>query len=162
MESGTYILKGVAKNGSNTDTCEQTVKVIPVADLGFSLPQYAHTDSTTPVKLLFENGEGGNVSWSMTKDDQPYEMPDGFNNEGGSLALPETGTYTLTASYTDAAGKIYKETQTITILPVISLDISIDPGETHIDVAATVTANDAGLPVQWTLSQAAARWVGAL
>ena len=66
LESGTYVLKGVAKNGSNTDTCEQTVKVIPVANLGFSLPQYAHTDSTTPVKLLFENGEGGNVSWSIS------------------------------------------------------------------------------------------------
>lgn len=152
-EEGTYTLKGVAKRGSYTDTCEKTVTVLPVVTLGFSLPEYAHTDEQTDVELRFENGRDGSVVWDLTKDGEAYPMPDGFNNEGGTLALTEPGTYVLTATYTDAAGKVYKESQTITILPVISLNISVDPSEAHVDVAATVTANDANLPVQWTLSQ---------
>ena len=152
-EAGTYTLKGVAKRGSYTDACEKTVKVLPVVTLGFSLPEYAHTDEQTNVELRFENGQDGSVVWDLTKDGEVYPLPDGFSNEGGTMALTEPGTYVLTATYTDAAGKVYKESQTITILPVISLNISVAPGETHVDVAATVTANNANLPVQWTLSQ---------
>lgn len=90
-EEGTYTLKGVAKRGSYTDTCEKTVTVLPVVTLGFSLPEYAHTDEQTDVELRFENGRDGSVVWDLTKDGEAYPMPDGFNNEGGTLALTEPG-----------------------------------------------------------------------
>lgn len=156
-DEGVYTLTGVAKRGSYTDTCEQTVTVHPVATLGFSLPEYSHTDKTTNVVLKFENGKDndGTIVWDLKKDGAAYPIPESwnFNNAGGTLPLTEPGVYELTATYTDSLGKVYKETQKITILPVIELVIRANPNETHVDVAATVTANDAHLPVDWTLSQ---------
>lgn len=150
---GVYTLRAVAKNGSRKAECEKTVTVLPVIDIAFSLPECGHPDEPIDVDLHLENEKSGTVSWSLTKDGDPYPLPDGFTNKGGSLNLTEPGTYVLTASITDASGKEYTESRTIVILPVIDLQIAVTPGETHVDVAALVTANDAKLPVTWTLFQ---------
>ena len=84
------------ENSGGTASCEKTVEVLPIGDIAFSLPEYGYTDRAEDVKLLTKNDLTGSVVWTLMKDgaNQPLAS---FTKEGGTLALAETGKYTLTS-----------------------------------------------------------------
>ena len=153
-QEGRYVLTGTAANEGGTSVCERTIEVLPVVGIAFSLPEYGHTDTSVDVKLLLENEQGGKVVWTLTRDGADYPMPDGFTNEGGTLALSETGDYTLTAAMTDAAGKEYTARQSITILPVLNPLLTSNTDHAHEDETAEIgltVENGTPSTIQWTL-----------
>ncbi len=155
MEAGRYTLKGTVENSGGTAYCEKTVEVLPIGDIAFSLPEYGYTDRTEDVKLLTRNNLTGSVVWTLTKDgaNQPLTS---FTEDGGTLALTETGKYTLTATLTDAAGKQYTASQSITILPVIVPTVTASADKVHEDETVEIGLTvEGGKPdsVRWTLTR---------
>lgn len=155
MEAGRYTLKGTVENSGGTASCEKTVEVLPIGDIAFSLPEYGYTDRTEDVKLLLKNDLDGSVVWTLMKDgaNQPLAS---FTKEGGTLALAETGRYTLTATLTDAAGKQYTASQSITILPVIVPAVTASAEKVHDGETAEIGLTvEGGKPdsVRWTLTR---------
>ncbi|WP_300447420.1 S-layer homology domain-containing protein [uncultured Oscillibacter sp.] len=154
MEAGRYVLRGTVENSGGKAFCEKTVEVLPVGDIAFSLPEYGYTDRAEDVKLLLKNDLDGSVVWTLTKDgaNQPLAS---FTKDGGTLALTETGKYILTATLTDAAGKQYTASQSITILPVIVPTVAASVDKVHeddtVEIGLTV---EGGKPdsVRWTLT----------
>ncbi|MCI9512699.1 MAG: S-layer homology domain-containing protein, partial [Oscillibacter sp.] len=97
MEAGRYVLRGTVENSGGKAYCEKAVEVLPIGDIAFSLPEYGYTDRVEDVKLLTKNDLTGSVVWTLTKDgaNQPLAS---FTKNGCTLALTETGKYTLTAT----------------------------------------------------------------
>ncbi len=155
MEAGRYVLRGTVENSGGNAFCEKTVEVLPVGDIAFSLPEYSYTDRAEDVKLLTKNDLTGSVVWTLTKDgvNQPLAS---FTNKGGTLALTETGKYILTATLTDAAGKKYTASQTITILPVIVPTVTASAEKVHEDESVEIGLTvEGGKPdsVRWALTK---------
>jgi len=134
------------ENSGGSVSCEKTVEVLPVGGLAFSLPEYGYTDRAEDVKLMSKNDLDGSVAWTLTRDGSSVPVPEGFTKGGGSLALTETGRYTLTATLTDAAGKQYTASQTITILPVIVPTVTASTDKAHedemVEIGLTVDSGD--------------------
>ena len=155
MEAGRYTLKGTVENSGGTAACEKTVEVLPVGEIAFSLPEYGYTDRTEDVKLLTGNGLDGSVAWALTKDGNNIPVPESFTEDGGTLTLAETGSYTLTATLTDAAGKEYTASRTITILPVLTPTVTASADQVHEDETAEISLTvEGGNPadVRWALT----------
>ena len=155
MEAGRYTLKGTVENSGGTAFCEKTVEVLPIGDIAFSLPEYGYTDRAEDVKLLLKNDLDGSVVWTLMKDgaNQPLAS---FTKDGGTLALTETGKYTLTATLTDAARKQYTTSQSITILPVIVPNLTTSAKKVHEDESVEIGLTaEGGKPdsVRWTLTR---------
>ena len=155
MEAGRYTLKGIVENSGGSASCEKTVEVLPIGDIAFSLPEYGYTDRAEDVKLLTKNDLDGSVVWTLTKDGNSVPMPKDFTKDGGTLALAETGKYTLTATLTDAAGKQYAASQTITILPVIVPTVTASADKVHedesVEIGLTVEGGDPAA-IRWALA----------
>ncbi len=156
MEAGRYVLRGTVENSGGKAYCEKTVEVLPIGDIAFSLPEYGYTDRAEDVKLLTKNDLTGSVVWTLTRDGNGVPMVEGFTKDGGTLALTETGKYTLTATLTDAAGKQYTASQTITILPVIVPTVTASAEKVHDGETAEIGLTvEGGKPdsVRWTLTR---------
>lgn len=155
MEAGRYTLKGSVENSGGTGSCEKTVEVLPIGDIAFSLPEYGYTDRAEDVKLLTKNDLDGSVVWTLTKDGNSVPVPKDFTKDGGTLALAETGKYTLTATLTDAAGKQYTASQTITILPVIVPTVTASADKVHedetVEIGLTVEGGEPAA-IRWALT----------
>ena len=155
MEAGRYTLKGTVENSGGTGSCEKTVEVLPVGDITFSLPEYGYTDRAEDVTLLTKNDLDGAVAWTLTRDGNSVPMPENFTGDGGTLALTETGAYTLTATLTDAAGKQYTASQTITILPVIVPTLTASADKVHedetVEIGLTMEGGDPAA-IRWALT----------
>ena len=131
------------------------IGVHQIGDIAFSLPEYGYTDRAEDVKLLLKNDLDGSVVWTLMKDgaNQPLAS---FTKEGGTLALTETGKYTLTATFTDAAGKKYTASQSITILPVIVPNLTASAEKVHEDESMEISLTvEGGKPdsVRWALTK---------
>ncbi len=155
MEAGRYVLRGTVENSGGKAYCEKTVEVLPIGDIAFSLPEYGYTDRAEAVKLLTKNDLTGSVVWTLTKGgaNQPLAS---FTKDGGTLALAEPGKYTLTATLTDAAGKKYTASQSITILPVISLTVTASADKVHDGETAEIGLTvEGGKPdsIRWALTR---------
>lgn len=156
MEAGRYVLRGTVENSGGKAYCEKTVEVLPIGEIAFSLPEYGYTDRAEDVKLLTKNDLTGSVVWTLTRDGNGVPMVEGFTKDGGTLALTETGKYTLTATLTDAAGKQYTASQTITILPVIVPTVTASAEKVHDGETAEIGLTvEGGKPdsVRWTLTR---------
>ncbi len=155
IEAGRYVLRGTVENSGGKAYCEKTVEVLPIGDIAFSLPEYGYTDRAEDVKLLTKNDLTGSVVWTLTRDGNSVPMAEGFTKDGGTLALTETGKYTLTATLTDAAGKQYTASQTITILPVIVPTVTASADKVHNGEAAEIGLTvEGGKPdsIRWALT----------
>ena len=108
--------------------------------IAFDLPAYRYVGDSISAKTTLTGAEA--VTWELTRDGNSVPMAEGFTKDGGTLALAETGKYILTATLTDAAGKQYTASQSITILPVIVPNVTasaekVQDGET-VEIGLTV------------------------
>lgn len=155
VEAGRYVLRGTVENSGGTAVCEKTVEVLPIGDIAFSLPEYGYTDRAEDVKLLTKNDLTGSVVWTLTKDGTAQNLAS-FTRDGGTLSLTETGKYTLTATLTDATGKKYTASQSITILPVIAPTVTASADKVHEDETAEISLTvEGGKPnsIRWALAK---------
>ncbi len=103
-------------NGRKFTFESNAATVKPIAQFPFSVPSSAHIGSGFNVSLPAVSGlEGRNLTWSLTKDGSPASYTGSLSNSGGSIAVNATGSYVLTTSTTDSAGRTFTYSQSFTI-----------------------------------------------
>lgn len=133
----------------------------PKAQVSFELPATAHTDTAVPVAAMTKYAKF--ITWSLTKataDDgqEPLPLSDAVSgsltDSGGSITFKNSGSYTLTATAVNSAGRETVYSQTVTVYPVI--DVSFDlPKTTHTDKTVTIaeSAELGNLSIAWSVTK---------
>lgn len=116
----TILVKLIAEatdiNGRKFTFTSNTGSVKPIAQFTFTNPSSVHIGSSFAVSLPTVSGlEGRSLAWSLTKDGNTAVYTGSLSNSGGSIAINATGSYVLTASTTDSAGRTFRYSQSITI-----------------------------------------------
>ena len=93
-EKGVYTLKAVLVDPTGrVFSNEASTVVYPVAVTGFYLPEIAHTDTFVEVKTSFQETQGHEVRWSLTKDGKEMALNDciegTLNDNGGTIRFKE-------------------------------------------------------------------------
>lgn len=159
-QNGNITLVATAKNSRGvTVSHEQTVCVYPVVKASFTLPDTAHTDTAVAVELKTENLGGNTVLWALKHDGKEVPLSDTLtgelSSEGGTVMFKENGSYTLTASITDALGKIITAEDSVTVYSVAEVKLTL-PAVSPTDktvIIQTETKNADGLEVAYTLTK---------
>lgn len=134
------------------------IEVLPVLDISFELPVTTHTDRTVDLRTRGNNNVLP-VEWTLTKDGKPAEITDtlegSLNAYGGKIQFKDVGTYTLTASMTDALGRVFSYSASTTIYPVPSVSLSV-PQTWYAGEAGTISVSGTdleNLTADWTITK---------
>lgn len=123
------------------------IEVLPVLSLSFELPAATHTDRTIDLRTRGNNNTLPTV-WTITKDGNPAELTNvlegSLNAYGGKIRFKEVGTYTLTASMTDALGRIFSYSASTTVYPVPTITLNV-PLIWYTGEAGTITVSGTDL-----------------
>lgn len=157
-EKGVYTLKAVIVDPTGrVFSNEASTVVYPVAVTGFYLPEIAHTDTFVEVKTSFQETQGLEVRWSLTKDGKEMALNDciegTLSDNGGTIRFKEKGNYQLKAAVIDSTGRSFEYTSPVMVYPVITMDFTIAK-TTHTDKSVTMQTQliEAGkLPVVWSV-----------
>ncbi len=140
--------KGVYKlTASITDelgkviTAQDRVTVYPVAEVNLTLPAVSHTDKTVALKTETKETDSLTVTYTLTRNGEPAEISAFIEGtlSDGSIRFKEKGVYALTASITDATGRVFADTANITVYPVGSAGFYL-PEIFHTDSTVMVEA----------------------
>jgi len=159
-ESGSYTLTATAVDyGGSETSCSKSIKVYPVINIRFTLPQHIHTDRTATVEAAAYGIGSLGIVWSATKDGKAVAWDtviDGrISNEGGTVAFKEKGSYNITAAVTDATGRIFTHSETLTVYPVVGVEFEL-PVAAHTDTAINLVTSLSemdGLTAGWSLTR---------
>ena len=120
-EKGSYTLTAsITDELGKVITAQDSITVYPVAEVKLTLPTVSHTDKSITLKTETKEADGLALSYTLTRNGEPAET--GTFIEGtlsdGSIRFKEKGVYALTASVTDATGRVFADTANITVYPV--------------------------------------------
>ena len=151
-QGGEFRLIGTLRDGlGRTFTASDTITVLPVGSLQFSMADMEYVGNRVPVVMdkLF-NPDGAKITWSAQKDGAACIIDlSNLDNDGGTVIFPEPGEYTLTATLRDSNGKTATASQSITIIFKAALTVTA-PDSIHIGTKFPVGISGAGsLPVSW-------------
>ncbi|MDD3230665.1 MAG: S-layer homology domain-containing protein [Oscillospiraceae bacterium] len=140
-------------------THTENTKVYPVAEIAFSLPTAAHTDTALDVVTALTEADGLTVDWSLIKNGEAAALTDAvegtLDNQGGKIRFLDKGVYTLTGTLTDETGRTFEASQTVTAYPVGSIGFYA-PEITHTDKTIQVETSFENLgdaAIQWSLTK---------
>lgn len=132
------------------------IEVLPVLDISFELPETTHTDRIIDLRTRGNNNVLP-VEWSHTKGGEPVEISDALdgalNAYGGKIRFIEVGAYTLTASMTDALGRVFSYSASTAVYPIPSVSLDI-PHVWYSGEAGTVSVSGTNLDnltADWTV-----------
>jgi hypothetical protein len=132
------------------------IEVLPVLSISFELPESTHTDRTVDLRTRGNNNVLP-VEWTLTKDGKPVEIfnaLDGtLNAYGGKIQFKDVGSYTLTASMTDALGRVFSYSASTTVYPIPSISLST-PQVWYAGEAGTINVSGTdleNLTADWTV-----------
>ncbi|AGA69190.1 putative S-layer protein [Desulfitobacterium dichloroeliminans LMG P-21439] len=134
------------------------IEVLPVLNISFEFPESTHTDRTVDLRTRGNNNVLP-VEWLLIKDGEPVEISDALegtlNAYGGKIQFKDIGSYTLTASMTDALGRVFSYSASTTVYPIPSISLSVQQ-TWHAGDAGTVSVSGTdleNLTVGWTIIQ---------
>ena len=141
-EKGSYTLTAsITDELGKTVTVEDGITVYPVAEVTLTLPMVSHTDKIVALKTETKETDGLTPVYTLTRNGEPADIGTWIEGDldHGSIRFKEKGVYTLTASVTDATGRVFAGTAGITIYPVGSAGFYL-PEIFHTDKTVTVEA----------------------
>lgn len=159
-EEGQYTLTAAAKNARGKETVlSKQVRVYPVINLSFDLPETTHTDKSVTLTFPLEKLYGHDIVWSSAKDGEAVQTTDilegELGNEGGTFVFRNKGKYTLTASIADETGRVFAHSENTKVYPVADIAFSL-PAASHTDTAldvVTALTESESLTVSWSLTK---------
>lgn len=94
----------------------ENIRILPVVQYAFTMPQDVHygTEFAITAKDIQHIGSYS-VVWSLEKDGNIAPYQGTMGNDGGRIAIRDTGNFTLTASITDSAGRITSHSESVTV-----------------------------------------------
>lgn len=135
------------------------IEVLPVLSLTFELPANGYTDTQIDVRTRGNNNVLP-VEWMIMKNGTVIPLEQAvsgtLNAQGGKIRFPEVGEYRLTASMTDALGRVFSHSAKISIYPLYNCNFSI-PATIHtgqsfvVQMSSGVKLN--GKSIMWTLTK---------
>lgn len=141
-DKGSYTLTAsITDELGKTVTVEDSITVYPVAEVNLTLPAVSHTDKTVALKTETKETNGLTLTYALTRSGEPADIAvfiEGTLSDG-SIRFKEKGVYVLTASVTDATGRVFAGTADITVYPVGSAGFYL-PEIFHTDKTVMVEA----------------------
>ena len=135
------------------------VEVLPVLSLSFELPANGYTDTQIDLRTRGNNNVLP-VEWTLMKNGEIIPLDQAvsgiLNAQGGKIRFPEVGEYRLTASMTDALGRVFSYSGKISIYPLYNCNFSM-PSTIHtgqsfaVNMGSDVKLN--GKSIAWSLSK---------
>jgi len=141
-EKGSYTLTAsITDELGKTITAENKITVYPVAEVKLTLPAISHTDKAVNITTETKEADGLELTYTLTKNGEPVEIGTAIEGEfaDGAVRFTEKGVYALIASLTDATGRVFSDTVSITVYPVGSAGFYL-PEIFHTDKTVTVEA----------------------
>ena len=97
----------------------ENIRILPVVQYAFTMPRTVHYGTEFDIAAQDVQHVGGYaVVWTLQKDGNAASYQGMLDNDGGRISIRDTGSFTLTASVTDATGRVFAGTAGITIYPV--------------------------------------------
>lgn len=129
-EKGNYTLTATVTNyNGKTTSYSQSLKVLPVINFAFELPEYTHTDKSLSIDVKATELGELDLVWSVIKDGENVAWDTAIegtlSNEGGSITLKEKGNYNIIAICTDEKERSYRHEASIIIYPTINMDFKL-------------------------------------
>ena len=118
--------------------------------LTLDAPETAHIDQPAAVSLT---GTDLDVVWEVTSE-AGAAIENSLTNEGGEIAFPSAGSYTVTASVTDDLDRTFTASETISVWDTMSLSFKL-PEFAHPDETVKVKMTSTNLgenKVEWSLT----------
>lgn len=135
------------------------IEVLPVLSLSFELPANGYTDTQIDLRTRGNNNVLP-VEWVMMKNGEVIPLDQAIsgtlNAQGGKIRFPNTGEYRLTASMTDALGRVFSYSEKISIYPLYNCNFSM-PSTIHtgqsfaVNMGSNIKLN--GKSIAWTLTK---------
>lgn len=135
------------------------VEVLPVLSLSFELPANGYTDTQIDLRTRGNNNVLP-VEWTLMKNGEIIPLDQAvsgtLNAQGGKIRFPEVGEYRLTASMTDALGRVFSYSGKISIYPLYNCNFSM-PSTIHtgqsfaVNMGSDIKLN--GKSIAWSLSK---------
>lgn len=141
-ENGNYTLTAsITDELGKVTTAQRSITVYPVAEVTLTLPAVSHTDKTVTLKTETKEADDLSIIYSLTRNGEPVEISTFIEGviPDGSIRFKEKGVYALTASVTDATGRVFADTVNITVYPVGSAGFYL-PEIFHTDKTVMVEA----------------------
>ena len=141
-EKGGYTLTAsITDELGKTITAEDNITIYPVAEVKLTLPVVSHTDKSISIKTETKNADGLEIAYTLTKNGESVKISTVIEGDlaGGTVRFKEKGVYALTASVTDATGRVFADTASITVYPVGSAGFYL-PEIFHTDKTVAVEA----------------------
>ena len=101
-------------------TASEKISIYPLYNCDFTMPSTIHAGQSFVVAIGGGANLGGkNIVWTAAKDGQSVNPADffkgGLGNNGGTVHIDTVGSYRLTATITDELGRVFSDTQDITV-----------------------------------------------
>ncbi|MFT8887597.1 MAG: S-layer homology domain-containing protein [Ethanoligenens sp.] len=94
----------------------ENIRILPVVQYAFTMPQAVHYGTEFEVAAKDVRHLGSySVVWTLQKDGNPSQYQGTLGNDGGKIAIHDTGTFTLTASITDSEARVTTHSERITV-----------------------------------------------
>ncbi len=93
-----------------------SIRILPVIQYAFTLPQTVHYGMVFAVTAADVRNLGSNeVVWTLQKDGEPAQYTGTLGADGGSIAIHDTGAFTLTAAVTDSEGRVTTHSESVAV-----------------------------------------------
>ena len=141
-EKGSYTLTAsITDELGKAIIAENGITIYPVAEVKLTLPSVTHTDKTITLQTETKETDGLTLDYTLTRNGEPAEIGTWIegNPNQGSIRFKEKGVYALTASVTDATGRVFANTTDIAVYPVGSAGFYL-PEIFHTDKTVHVEA----------------------
>ncbi|KAB3536236.1 S-layer homology domain-containing protein [Alkaliphilus pronyensis] len=133
-----------------------SIKVHPVLNIQFELPEATHTDETIDLSLTGDTNLLP-IKWYLIKDGNSVnleEFTEGtFSKQGGNIRFIEDGQYNLTAEIVDNLGRSFSWGRTILVHPIPDVELTL-PQTAHVGTSVSVNTqkfND--MNIEWALKK---------
>ena len=135
------------------------VEVLPVLSLSFELPANGYTDTQIDLRTRGNNNVLP-IEWTLMKNGEIIPLDQAvsgtLNAQGGKIRFPNTGEYRLTASMTDALGRVFSYSGKISIYPLYNCNYSM-PSTIHTGQSFAVNMGSGtklnGKSIVWSLTK---------
>jgi hypothetical protein len=141
-DKGSYTLTAsITDELGKTVTVKDGITVYPVAEVNLTLPAVSHTDKTVALKTETKETNGLTLAYALTRNGESADIGTWIEGDPdhGSIRFKEKGVYVLTASVTDATGRVFAGSAGITVYPVGSAGFYL-PEVFHTDKVVVVEA----------------------
>lgn len=117
LSDGEYVLTAVMTDYlKRSYSNSESIRILPVVQYAFTMPQTVHYGSEFDVTARDVHHLGNyTVLWMLKKDDNIAVYQGTLGNDGGKIAIRDTGEFVLTSSIIDSEGRVTTHSENIAV-----------------------------------------------